>query len=260
MNRIICHWTAGGHRASALDRQHYHFIVEGDGTVIPGVFPVEANRNPKPGAYAAHTLKCNSGSIGVSMACMAGAKESPFDAGRAPMTRAQWDAMCAKVAELAVRYSIPVRPDTVLSHAEVQGTLKIRQRGKWDFTRLPPFPDLAGAKACGDRLRADVRAAMARIEEAKTPPARIAALSPEVEAALADGDKADIGSTTNLAALAAAGSAAAPYGLELLGLFTNEWVRLALVAIAVAAALWIIRERRRKRTLARGAKAALGWE
>ncbi|MGF7055404.1 hypothetical protein GGC47_004615 [Bosea sp. OAE752] len=45
-------------------------------------------------------------------------------------------------------------PKTVLSHAEVQGTLKIAQRGKWDIARLAFDPSAVGAKACGDTFRA----------------------------------------------------------------------------------------------------------
>ncbi|WP_330166570.1 peptidoglycan recognition protein family protein [Rhizobium sp. GN54] len=108
--------------------------------------------------YAAHTLNANSGSIGVSLCCMAGASESPFSAGRAPMTRAQWDAMTSVVADLCRRYGIAVTDRTVLSHAEVQPNLGIAQRGKWDFSRLAFDPSVVGAKACGDKMRAEVRA------------------------------------------------------------------------------------------------------
>lgn len=166
MKRIVCHWTAGAWKASALDRRHYHFIFEADGAEVRGEFSVAANRRPVKGKYAAHTLNCNTGSIGLSMACMAGAVENPFDPGRFPMTEAQWRAMVAKAAALCRQYSIPVTPTTVLSHAEVQSNLGIRQRGKWDFTRLPFAPELKGAKACGDRLRADVAAAMRKAARA----------------------------------------------------------------------------------------------
>lgn len=161
MKRIIVHWTAGQHKASALDREHYHFLVEGDGTVIEGTFPVAANESTVDGHYAAHTKGCNAGSIGVSMCCMVGARQQPFVAGPAPMTLPQWNAMVGLVARLAVQYRIPVRPDTILSHAEVQGTLGIAQRGKWDISRLAFDAGVVGAKACGDKLRAEVAKAIA---------------------------------------------------------------------------------------------------
>lgn len=154
INRIIVHWTAGGHKASGLDRSHYHLLIDGAGELIRGVPTISLNdaRGVKTG-YAAHTLNGNTGSIGVSLCCMAGAVESPFKPGTAPMTRVQWEALPAVLAALCRRYSIPVTPRTVLSHAEVQNTLGIKQRGKWDISRLAFDPSVVGAKACGDQFR-----------------------------------------------------------------------------------------------------------
>lgn len=160
MKRCIVHWTGGTHKASELDRKHYHFLIEGDGTVITGKWPVLANVTPKGSAYAAHTRGANTGSGGVSMCCMAGATESPFRAGKWPMTRAQWDRMIITVADLCRKYDIAVTPSTVLTHAEVEKTLGIKQAGKWDITRIAFDPSKIGAKACGDYLRAGVSAAI----------------------------------------------------------------------------------------------------
>ncbi|QEL21715.1 N-acetylmuramoyl-L-alanine amidase [Bosea sp. F3-2] len=155
MNRVIVHWTAGVHRASGLDRTHYHILIEGDGHLVRGSSSIALNDagGAKKG-YAAQTLNCNTGSIGVSLCCMAGATESPFNAGSAPMTRVQWEALPAVLADLCRRYSISVTPQTVLSHAEVQSTLGIAQRGKWDISRLAFDPSVVGAKASGDLFRA----------------------------------------------------------------------------------------------------------
>lgn len=158
MLRVICHWTAGGHKATSFDREHYHLLIEDDGKLIRGLPPIDLNEAPAKKGYAAHTLNCNSGSIGVSLCCMANAVESPFSAGKYPMTEKQWDTLAAVVAELCRTYKIPVTPKTVLSHAEVQANLGIQQRGKWDFTRLAFDPSIKGAKACGDKLRAAVAA------------------------------------------------------------------------------------------------------
>lgn len=160
MQRIIVHWTAGQHRASDLDRQHYHLLIEGDGTVVRGVPTIDLNQSPARAGYAAHTLNCNSGSIGVSLCCMAGAVESPFDAGPQPMTRTQWDKAADVLAVLCARYGIEPTRQTLLSHAEVQDTLGIRQRGKWDISRLAFDPSTVGAHACGDRLRRETLARM----------------------------------------------------------------------------------------------------
>ncbi|RVM34225.1 N-acetylmuramoyl-L-alanine amidase [Sinorhizobium meliloti] len=158
MERIILHWTAGAHKASEFDRGHYHILIEDDGELIRGIPSIKLNEAPAKKGYAAHTLGANSGSIGVSLCCMGGANEAPFDPGKYPMTRAQWDALTSVVADLCRRYSIPVTDKTVLSHAEVQNNLGIQQRGKWDFTRLAFDPSVKGAKACGDKLRAEAKA------------------------------------------------------------------------------------------------------
>ncbi|TCR60927.1 peptidoglycan-binding protein [Bosea sp. BK604] len=161
MSRLIVHWTAGNHTASGLDRSHYHILVESDGKLVRGIPSIALNdaRGAKTG-YAAHTLNCNTGSIGVSLCCMAGAVEKPFKPGSAPMTKVQWDAVPAVVADLCRRYGIPVTPKTVLSHAEVQANLGIKQKGKWDIARLAFDPSIVGAAACGDLLRRQVQAVL----------------------------------------------------------------------------------------------------
>ena len=158
MSRIILHWSAGAHTASALDKEHYHFIIEGNGNVVRGDHGIEDNVNTADDDYAAHTRGCNTGAIGVSMAAMAGAIEKPFNAGRFPLTKEQWDRAAEVVAHLAHRYGIPVDSTHVLSHAEVQNNLGIKQAGKWDVARLPFSPSVIGADACGDLFREKVRA------------------------------------------------------------------------------------------------------
>jgi hypothetical protein len=158
MQRIIVHWTAGSHKATTFDKIHYHILIEGDGTVVRGTPTIDLNQNPVRGKYAAHTRNCNSGSIGVSLCCMAGAQESPFKAGTAPMTKTQWDKLPHVLAALCERYSITPSPKTVLSHAEVQTNLGIAQSGKWDIAKLAFDPSVSGAKACGDIFRAATKA------------------------------------------------------------------------------------------------------
>ncbi|PDT47436.1 N-acetylmuramoyl-L-alanine amidase [Sinorhizobium fredii] len=158
MERIILHWTAGAHKASEFDRSHYHILIEDDGKLIRGIPSIKLNEAPAKKGYAAHTLGCNSGSIGISLCCMAGANEAPFAPGKYPMTRKQWDGLTSVVADLCRRYSIPITDKTVLSHAEVQNNLGIQQRNKWDITRLAFDPSIKGAKACGDKLRAEASA------------------------------------------------------------------------------------------------------
>lgn len=165
MKRIILHWTAGGHTPSNLDLEHYHFVIDGAGKVHKGKWPVDANAKPVKGQYAAHTLNCNTGSIGIAVAAMAGAQERPFDAGRAPITPAQVTALVALVRKLSSEYGIAVTRQTVLSHAEVQPTLGIKQRGKWDIAWLPGMTAPGDPVKVGDHLRGLILAATPRPAE-----------------------------------------------------------------------------------------------
>ena len=61
--------------------------------------------------------------------------------------------------ETLKQYKITVTPQTVLTHAEVEKTLGVKQKGKWDITRLPYNKNVVGAKAVGDLLRKEVSAA-----------------------------------------------------------------------------------------------------
>lgn len=153
MKRIIVHWTAGSYVCSELDLEHYHIIIDGENQLHKGEHSIKDNEVIHGTDYAAHTLNCNSGAIGVSVACMAGAIETPFSAGAFPMKVGQFNKLAAVVAQLCSRYKIPILPTTVLSHAEVQNTLGIKQRGKWDIARLPFDQSVVGAAAVGNRFR-----------------------------------------------------------------------------------------------------------
>lgn len=156
MDRVICHWTAGTHIPNAVDRQHYHILIAGDGTLVRGLASIKDNSHPPSAHYAAHTLNCNSGSIGVSLCGMAGAIESPFRPGDYPINESQWASLVQVVRELCDFYSIPVTLKTVLTHAEVQANIGVTQRNKWDIAVLPWLPTFRGARAIGDKLRDEV--------------------------------------------------------------------------------------------------------
>lgn len=165
MKRIIVHWTAGAHRASDLDRQHYHYMIQGDGQVVAGRYRPADNEKTGDRHYAAHTRGTNTGSIGVALCAMAGAQESPFRPGSHPFSESQWQRMTEVVAQLCHHYQIPVTEKTVLGHGEVQKNLKIKQNGKWDPMVLPFNPSLSKAEV-GEKLRADVLAALRVSDEA----------------------------------------------------------------------------------------------
>lgn len=153
MKRVILHWTAGTHKANSTDLKAYHLLVEGDGKVVRGNASIALNSTPLKTGYAAHTLNANSESIGISLCCMGNATEVPFNAGKWPMTKKQFDTLIELVRIVCEAYKIPITPKTVLTHAEVQNNLGIQQRNKWDYTRLAFDPSLVGAKAIGDHIR-----------------------------------------------------------------------------------------------------------
>lgn len=168
MKRIIFHWTAGTHKVSSLDRQHYHRIFAGNGTMVLGQKTIEANRSTKDGDYAAHTLGCNTDSIGLAVACMHNAKSGAH--GKYPMTEAQFEAMIREAARLCVHYGIEVSPRTTLWHAEVEPNLGIKQRGKWDATEISFRPELKGYKSCGSYLRSQLAFEVERLKQRSAAP------------------------------------------------------------------------------------------
>lgn len=174
INRITIHHTGGAHTPNATDLNAYHFVVDGAGKVHDGRWPVSANVGRlSPGRYAAHTLGLNTGNIGVSMAAMHGGQWGNPRASKAFPTTAQVDATVAHVATLADRYGI--RPDRrfILTHAEVQTTLGITQRQKWDFDYDPyGLMDTRDPVRIGDMLRGLVTAHMGGPPQAHVPETR----------------------------------------------------------------------------------------
>jgi nucleoid-associated protein YgaU len=166
MKRIICHWTGGAYKASVLDRMHYHILIEDNGDLVRGCCSIKDNESARDGRYAAHTLRCNTGSIGVAVCCMAGASELPFQEGPFPMTEVQWERMADIVAELCDRYDIAVTDQTVIGHGEVQCNLGIAQRGKWDPLVLPWKPR-ASRERVGSLFRIKVLAALEEIRQTR---------------------------------------------------------------------------------------------
>lgn len=188
MKRIHLHWTGGGHTANAVDRKSYHVLIQHDGSLVRGDRSIAANAPGSGMPPASHTRNANTGAIGISMCCMARAVERPFDAGRHPMTRAQWDRAMEIVAQLARRYRIPVTPVTILTHSEVQSNLGILQKNKWDINNLAFDPRLTGAKAVGDHMRARVAALLGTPEaqrqrpsaEMRLPRFRVTGVAPDI--------------------------------------------------------------------------------
>ena len=172
MDRIILHWTAGADGVTPHEADSYNFLIGRDGTITAGAHPPEAQTaaNVAKGSryYAAHTRACNTNSIGVSLDAMGDANERPFRPGRFPITELQLDVLVTFVADLCLKYRIPVTRRTVLSHAEVQTTLGVKQNGKWDISWLPGM-EARGHGPASDRGRLHAGAA-ARIQGRGRPP------------------------------------------------------------------------------------------
>jgi hypothetical protein len=157
INRLVMHHSAGSLTPTAFDLQHYHRMVTGEGKVLSGKFPISANaigHKLASGTYAAHTLNLNNGAIGLGMACMAGAEWASPRACKAFPRPEQVDAFVAEAARLCGLYGITVTRKSVLSHAEVQTTLGVIQKGKWDFDYDPyGVLDTRDPVKIGDMLR-----------------------------------------------------------------------------------------------------------
>lgn len=152
MKRIIIHWTAGGNTANATDKQHYHYIVNGDGKIVNGIYKPEDNLNCNDGRYAQHTGGGNTGSIGVSMAGMCGFTSSQ-NVGKYPLTKIQCERTFKLIAELCKKYNIDINPLTVMTHYEFgKRNPKTTSFGKIDIVFLPPYPTVAKDKI-GDFIR-----------------------------------------------------------------------------------------------------------
>lgn len=177
---IVLHWTVGRNKANSTDLAHYHFVVEGDGNILAGNHTILDNESTGDGDYAAHCLGFNTKTIGISMCGMIGSKESPFQPGPEPIKAAQFEMAARLAAKMCAQYGIQPTRTTVLSHAEVQPNLGIKQRGKWDVTRLPWNPNIVGARACGDLFRDMVLSFM----NAAEPPASLIKVNLKVNGAI----------------------------------------------------------------------------
>lgn len=135
-NRIIPHHTGGGYIPNKTDLAAYHEVIDGEGRVVKGAHDFSANAIGKkllPGKYAPHTWKLNGGAIGIAVAAMLnGDWDNPWG-GLCPVKDVQVAALERRVAQLCALYQIPVTRSTVLTHAEVQPTLRVTQKNKWDF-------------------------------------------------------------------------------------------------------------------------------
>jgi hypothetical protein len=91
---------------------------------------------------------------------MSGAQQSPFNFGTFPITIVQVEGLCNAVVDYALRYSIPVTRETILTQAEIGPLLGSPQLNKWDITWLPGMEKPGDPVEVGDRIRAMVSTAL----------------------------------------------------------------------------------------------------
>lgn len=162
MKRIIIHWTAGTGQPNNTDYQHYHYLVNKDGVVTMGKFPVSANevcKNDSKGnpAYSAHCGGGNTGSIGVSMCGMYVPPKTDVKLTKYPLTKKQCESTFKLCAEICKKYKIPVTAQTVMTHYEFgKSHPNTSSAGKIDIIYLPPYPEQTADKI-GDFIRNKVR-------------------------------------------------------------------------------------------------------
>lgn len=136
----VWHWTAGANGLIELEKNAYNFLHDTKGNTYDGNSTIaeQVMYDWRRGIGASHTKSMNTGWIGLSVDAMAGAKQTnPITWGSRPITWEGIDAMLERTAELCDEYGIPISRWTTLSHAEVQPTLGIKQRWKWDYAVLP---------------------------------------------------------------------------------------------------------------------------
>ena len=153
-DKIVVHWTAGGHKANSVYIAAYHFLVEGDGNIVKGSHSVWNNSvtnmnkiNRRTGNYAHHTGGGNTGAIGVALCGMYG-YISPYKVGKYPLKKAQCEAAFALLAKLCKDYKIDDK--NVITHWEfAKAHPSSTSAGKIDITYLPPYPDVASNQVGG---------------------------------------------------------------------------------------------------------------
>lgn len=148
LSRIHLHWTAGTLVISRDDRLHYHELVQGDGSYV--------ELHPLNKALS-HTLNFNTGAYGMGMCGMHEAKDHPFSVGKYPLTSVQVEAFCKRVAVKCKMLDIPVSPYSVVTHAEIQPTFGVTQKGKIDIMWLPGMGRMGGPREVGDVLRKTIQ-------------------------------------------------------------------------------------------------------
>lgn len=174
MTGLHLHHTGGAYTANTIDLNSYHRLTQGDGSIVSGKWSILDNAagRIRKGQYAAHTLNANTGKIGLAMCAMGGGEwRDPRTCKFFPV-KEQVDAFIAEAARLCRTWDIKVTRKTVLTHAEVQETLGIRQKNKWDFDYDPyAVLDTRDPIEIGDMIREKISAQMGILPDVSGVPA-----------------------------------------------------------------------------------------
>ena len=103
--KVYLHWSAG-HYGQFFD--DYHINIDKDGSIYASTDDLSE--------VLAHTYHRNTGAVGVSMACCAGATSN--DLGDESPTTAQIDAMAKVVMVLCDEFGLEINKDNVMTHGE----------------------------------------------------------------------------------------------------------------------------------------------
>ena len=140
---IILHWTAGNYKPCAMDKEHYHYMIDKNGNIYRGKYTPHDNENCTDGKYAAHCGGGNTGRIGIAICCRKDLNTPPV--------KVQVESMCNLAAQLCTVYNL--KPSDCITHAEFgQQHPKTSSYGKIDINSLP-YANVTGIKTCGDYLR-----------------------------------------------------------------------------------------------------------
>ncbi|ANJ20725.1 hypothetical protein RDp07_gp65 [Roseobacter phage RD-1410Ws-07] len=155
---VVWHWTAGANGLIELELNAYNFLHDTIGRTYDGNHTIaeQVRYDWRKGIGASHTRKMNTGWVGCSVDAMAGSKQAnPMQWGSHPITWDGIDAMLEQTADICEEYEVPISKWTTLSHAEVQPTLGVKQKWKWDYTVLPgEINGFQDPVEIGDKLRA----------------------------------------------------------------------------------------------------------
>lgn len=194
INRVVGHHSGGAHKPNKTDLLHYHRVVDAEGMIHMGKFDFADNTGKlREGRYAAHTRNLNSNTGGVAMACMGKSEWSkPYDSPFFPKPE-QVDRFILLMADVCNMFRIPIEREYCLTHAEVERTLGVKQRNKWDFD----YSIFGSRAAVRDpiRLGDELRQAITLVAKESPVPASVPTFSLNVGedfVGLRRGDKGDL--------------------------------------------------------------------